>query len=129
MLIERSPDGAYIFAGRWDHLKAEWDAADDQHRVLLHDGRPAVKRDGEPASFVTVHAKVWEVIRRRQKAAMQVEPPRKRVRLCRGCRSEMEVVRETTECWSFRCPACQSVDVEGKDQIGGPIGQGEKEKT
>ena len=128
MLLTRRPDGTILFEGTWRDFMSEWRAATPADRVVLADGRPAVaRRQVEPPNFFTIHGQVWEIVRPRLTAAMQGAPPKKRERLCEVCRTPMGVAREFTDVWSFKCPACRSVQMFGKDVIGGTHGAGEKE--
>lgn len=132
MLIERLPDGSPTFCVGWREFLADWQGADQAHRVVLTDGRPAVRSEPgegeERSSYTTLHPHVWPMIRRRLKEAFARVPAAKRVRLCEACRAEMKVAQEHGAVWVFRCPACGSVEIHGKDRIGGTMGAGEKER-
>jgi cytochrome c2 len=40
----------------------------------------------------------------------------------------MTVVKEFERIWTFRCPTCHSVEIQGKNRIGGTVGGGERER-
>jgi len=132
MLIERLPDRSPVFCCTWREFLQAWRQADQAHRVVLPDGRPAARTDGEgeePPSYTSLHPHVWPVIRARLKEAFALVPPSsKRVRLCEACRSEMIVKQETGAVWIFSCDRCKSVEIHGKDRIGGQIGAGDTER-
>lgn len=136
MLLSRRKDGGLLFETRWDLFAQEWRTASAKERVLLDDGRPAIRRepsegdeDGE-VTYTTLAPELWNRIKGRQREAFAMNPPPARVRLCLACRGEMKVVRECEAVWCFRCPACGSSETWGKDQagIGGTRGAGEAEK-
>jgi len=39
------------------------------------------------------------------------------------------MTHEFGESWSFKCPSCKTVHVQGKDRVGGTHGAGEPEKV
>ena len=116
---------------RWDLLAANWKRAPLAKRIILTDGRPAVlSKDGSVAS--TVPMPVWQVIRKRLKRTEDfhlIGTPKSRERVCEMCAASLQVSREYTHAWAFKCPVCKSVELHGKDKVGGVIGAGEEEKT
>ena len=134
MILTRRKDGGLVFEERWDRFCSEWRAASAKERVVLDDGRPAVRREPRPededgeVTFTTLAPALWERIKSRQRAAFAMEPPPKRVRLCQACRAEMGVAREYESVYCFRCPVCGSSETWGKQIVGGTFGAGEKEK-
>jgi hypothetical protein len=132
MLVERLRDGSHVFAGRFDEFLREWRSSPQSSHVILPDKRPAVRREpdvmSERASYVTVHPHVWEYVRPRLKMLMATRAHPKRSRLCQACGAEMKVVQEMSDTWSFACEICKSVEIHGKNLIGGVIGAGEVEK-
>ena len=132
VLIERLPDRSLVFCCTWREFLQAWRQADQAHRVVLPDGRPAARTDGEgevPPSYTSLHPHVWPVLRARLKEAFALVPPSsKRVRLCEACRSELKVSREESMVWHFKCETCGSIEIYGKDFVGGTPGAGEKER-
>ena len=132
MIFSRRPDGGLLFETRWDLFSAEWRVASAKERVILEDGRPAIRReatdeDGEVA-FTTLAPELWNRIRARQREAFLMNPPPARTRLCQACRAEMRVTKEYENVWCFRCSVCGSSETWGKDVVGGTRGAGETEK-
>lgn len=130
MLLDRQPDGTIIFSMTWKLFIADWRAATSENKVILDDGRPAVRRpETDPVSYVTLYAAIWPEIRYKLQEMMALTPPKKRERLCELCRNSMTVSREYEGCWTFVCDVCKSTEIHGKDHVGGTIGQGEREKA
>ena len=129
MLLDRLPNRSPVFGLRWDEFKAEWAKATQAQKTMLGDGRPAVRHEGEPPSYMSIHPHVWEIIRPKLKALFQGGNVPKRVRLCEACNSELKVVQEQEQVWIFKCEFCGSREIQAKSRIGGQIGAGEKEKT
>lgn len=133
-LIARYRDGGLLFNERWDRFSVQWRTSAPHERVILDDGRPAIRREPNPiepdgeVTYVTLASALWDTIKKRQKAAFAMEPPPPRTRLCQACRAEMKVSREYEAVWCFRCEACGSSETWGKDVLGGTQGSGEKEK-
>ena len=134
MILERYTDGGLMFAIRWDLFAQEWRTATPKERVVLNDGRPAIRReptegdeDGE-TTYTTLVPALWDEINKRQKEAFAIHPPPPRTRFCQACRAELKVAREYEAVWCFSCPRCGSAETWGKDVLGGSIGAGEKEK-
>mgnify|MGYP001561557671 CR=1 FL=1 len=134
MFLERRPDGGLVFNDRWDRFSVSWRQATDAERVVLEDGRPAIRReplpdetDGE-VTFTTLAPELWERIKSRQREAFALAPPPPRTRWCQACRAAMVVSREYDVVWCFRCPTCGSSETWGKDVLGGTRGAGETEK-
>lgn len=129
MLLDRQRDGTIIFSGTWKEFIADWKAATPDNRVILDDGRPAVRRpDADPVTYFTIYPQIWPEIRHKLKAMMALTPPKKRERLCELCRNPMRVSREYEGAWCFTCQVCRSTEIHGKDHVGGVWGAGEKEK-
>lgn len=129
MFIDRLPSGSPAFCLRWTDFLKEWRTADHADKCVLPDGRPAVRRDGDPRpTYTTVSMPFWDILRHKLKAAYAARPAPKRVRLCAGCLTEMEVARELAEVWTFRCKRCRSVEIHSKRIVGGTLGAGETEK-
>jgi len=116
---------------RLDEFFTEWQITARRCKVVLDDRRPAIYRpDGEfgPA-YVTLPVELWERTRRRIKELMRngwVAPSR--TRLCEACGAELKVGLEYDKVWVFKCPVCDSVEIHGKNFVGGTIGAGIKEK-
>ena len=132
MLLERYRDGGLMFQTRWDKFAQDWRTSTAKERVVLDDGRPAIRReaadeDGE-ITYTTLAPELWSRIKSRQREAFAMNPPPPRTRLCQACRAEMKVSREFEAVWCFTCPTCGSSETWGKDVVGGSIGAGEKEK-
>ena len=130
MLFDRQPDGTIIFSGTWKDYVAERHKATPDQRVVLDDGRPAIRRVSEAGeiSYVTIYEQIWPEIRRKLKDMMALTPPKKRERLCELCRNPLRVAREYGGCWTFVCDTCKSTEIHGKDRVGGVVGAGEAEK-
>ena len=136
MILGRYSDGGLMFAVRWDVFARDWRTASAKERVVLNDGRPAIRREpsadeenGE-VTYTTLPPALWDRIKSRQKDAFAMNPPPPRTRLCQACCAELRVAREYGSVWTFRCPACGRSETWGKDQpgIGGTWGAGEREK-
>lgn len=128
MLVERLPNRSPVFAGRWDVFAEEWRKAAPSAKTVLPDGRPAVRHEGEPPSYITVHPHVWEIVKPRLKQMFAGGAAPKRVRLCEACGQPLKVVQEQETVWIFRCEACGSREIQAKARIGGTQGAGDKEK-
>lgn len=134
MLLERYRDGALMFSVRWDKFAQDWRTATAKERVVLDDGRPAIRRepaegdeDGE-VTYTTLAPELWNRIKSRQREAFAMNPPPPRTRLCQACRAPLKVSREYEAVWTFRCETCGSSETWGKQEVGGSWGAGEKEK-
>lgn len=133
-LLSRRKDGGLVFEIRWNRFAEEWRTAAAKERVVLEDGRPAIRREPSPidpegeVTFTTLPQSLWERIRIRQREAFAMNPPPPRTRLCQACRGELKVSREYEDVWCFTCPTCGSAETWGKTVLGGSIGSGEKEK-
>lgn len=133
MILERY-HGALLFNDRWDRFSVLWRTSPAKERVVLDDGRPAIRREPSPdeeggeVTFTTLAPELWNRIKSRQREAFVMNPPPPRTRLCLACRGEMKVSREYEAVWCFRCPTCGSSETWGKDLLGGSVGSGEKEK-
>lgn len=134
MLFTRRKDGSLLFETRWNLFVGEWRAATQIERVVLDDGRPAIRREPSPededgdVTYTTLAPALWDRIKSRQREAFALTPPPKRVRLCQACRGQMTVTREYEDVWCFSCPRCHSSETWGKDLLGGVPGAGEREK-
>lgn len=96
--------------------------------TYLPDGRPAITRpplNGVPHA-ITLYWNTWEI--RKSKHREKHLPKGPRERACSNCGCAMTVSKEFGDTWSFRCEACQQVDVWGKQIVGGTKGGGEKER-
>lgn len=130
ILLDRRPDGTIVFSGTWREFISDWRAATPDNRVILDDGRPAVRRPAaDPVTFFTIYPQIWPEIRHKLKEMLALAPPKKRERLCELCRNPMTVSREYEGAWCFVCDVCKSTEIHGKSIIGGTVGQGEREKT
>ena len=123
-----------MFAVHWDMFAQEWRAAAAKERVVLDDGRPAIRRappadeeNGEVTN-TTLAPVLWERVKARQREAFAMNPAPPRTRLCQACRAELEVSREYGAVWCFRCESCGRSETWGKDILGGTHGAGEGEK-
>ena len=134
MFLERRKDGGLLFNERWDRFSQEWHRADHKQRVVLDDGRPAIRREPSPdgedgeITFTTLAPELWNRIKSRQREAFLINPPPPRTRLCQACRAEMAVTKEYENVWCFKCSVCGSSETWGKDIVGGTRGAGETEK-
>lgn len=133
MLIDRRRDGSLVFNCRWDHFVKEWRGAPLNRRVVLDDGRPAVRRPPEEdqqgtETYTTIAPALWDTIKKRQREAFGGNPPPPRTRLCQACRQPMRMVREYSDVWCFKCDTCGSSETWGKQIVGGTRGAGEIEK-
>lgn len=130
MLIDRLPSGSPVFGLRLDEFLREWRKASDTEKAVLPDGRPAVRREGEPPSYLSLLPALWEHVRHRMKEVMAIREHPKRTRLCQACGTAMAVTHEYEDIWTFSCGRCRSVEAWGKNiaGIGGQTGAGEKEK-
>ena len=98
MRISHLRDGSLVFESGWAELRAKWVAAETKDKVLLEDGRPAVRLyvdepDGRH-SYQSIYPAIWEMVREQQRHRSQalgtdVRHP-KRSRLCQQCGAEME---------------------------------------
>lgn len=127
MRLTRLEDGTLLVETRWDEFRTEYKRAPLGQRLVLDDGRPAAR--SSPGTLMAPHPVAWQLVRHWLKTRHPDAPAPKRVRLCEACGSEMTVVRELAWTWCFRCPKCSSLEVHGKDVIGGQIGAGEKERS
>lgn len=127
MLMTRLPDGQLLYEEHWTNFQREYKAAPLSRRLVLDDGRPAVRLS--PESLLAPHPHVWRVVRAWLRSRHPDEPPRKRERRCEACGSPMRVARELDWTWAFRCEWCGSLEVQGKDKVGGTVGAGEQETT
>ena len=126
MLLTRQPDGSLLIEGRADHFSQLWKAAPVASRVVLPDGRPAVREvKMEGVTYTTIHGRAWEVLRvlPRNRAILH-----SRTKLCEFCSTELKVSKEYETVWCFTCPVCKSVETHSKQMIGGTLGAGTKEK-
>ena len=126
MLLTRQPDGSLLVEVRGDHFTTAYRAAHVSQRVVLPDGRPAV-REAKPdgVTYTTIHGKAWEILKTLPRNRPLIQ---NKVKLCEACGAELKVSREYEGCWCFTCPKCKSVETHDKRLIGGTWGQGEKEK-
>jgi len=133
-LLERYSDGGLMFNDRWDRFCQSWRVATPRERVVLNDGRPAIRREPSPdeedgeITYTTIAPALWEKIKQRQREAFALTPPPPRTRLCQACRAPLKVAREYGDCWTFVCDQCKSTEIHGKDLVGGTWGAGEAEK-
>ena len=128
-MLDRRPDGSIVFSSTWKSFIADWREAKPENRVVLDDGRPAVRRpDTDPPAYYSIYPQIWPEIRSRLKEMLAQAPPKKREHLCELCRNPMTVAREYEGVWTFRCDVCKSTEIHGKAQIGGTVGAGETEK-
>ena len=120
-----------LYEDRWDLLAANWKRAPLAKRIVLADGRPAVLSKDESV-VSTVPMPVWVSIRKQLKRTEDfhlIGEPKARERVCEMCATPLRVSREFTHAWAFKCPVCRSVELHGKDKVGGVVGAGEEEKT
>ena len=128
-LIHR-PHGFLEFATglrdfRREYLKAQ--AVDPTKLMVLPDSRPAVALNAERTSYITLHEALWaEIERIRRRGGLTIT---KRERACPQCGVPMRMTHEYTDVWTFQCPQCNSIDMQGKQRVGGTAGAGEEEKT
>ena len=128
MILSRLPDGTTLFEERLDQFRTDWRAAPETRRLVLDDGRPAVRL--ENGSLVTVLAPYWTVMRQYMHARLAPgvrHPPR--ARYCQACGAIMQISREFEHAWTFACDTCKSTEIHGKTIVGGTEGAGEREKT
>mgnify|MGYP001614642845 CR=1 FL=1 len=129
--LTRRPDGSLLVETRVDYFLEMWRGAAQENRLVLDDQRPAVHRKDEQGdTILTIHPAAWEHLRTRIKqllAAGELKHPAKK-RLCEFCSTELKLVREMTDSWVFRCEACHTAEIHGKDFVGGTQGAGQKEK-
>ena len=126
MLVTNLPDGSVLYEGRADHFSQEWNVAPTKDKVVLPDGRPAVRwqKESGQTAYTTILPYLWSILKTLPRDRQMVK---NRVKLCEACGAELKMVKETEQCWSFACDKCKSVEVHGKDFLGGTIGQGLKE--
>lgn len=131
MRMLRLRDHTLVFEVPWDTFRASWRQADAPRRLVLDDGRPAVR--AATGDFLeTLPWGVWEACRRWFDQYGEPEPARKRERLCTTCTTPLTLVREHSQTWAFACPRCHAVEVWGKTGprgIGGTPGVGDREPT
>lgn len=127
MLLDRLPSGSPVFSLAWKQFADEWRTTDQRHHAVLDDGRPAVIHDGDPPSYHTVAAALWEHVRPRLAALLATRQHPARHRLCEACGTAMRLTHEWTDVWTFACERCGSVEAWGKDVVGGTIGAGARE--
>lgn len=131
MLITPQKDGSVLVEVRGQEFSEAWRTANDAAKVVLQDRRPAVRRiSANGTQYITLHRMAWATLKGNM-ANLPVGQARirNRVKLCDWCGAELKIIKELTNCWSFQCPKCNSVEVHDKLIIGGTQGQGEKEKT
>lgn len=127
--------GVPVFEVAWDVFTARYRETPQSRRVVIADGtnRPALYSPPEGfedrGSYLTLLPAAWEQIKAKMAEALAGQPPPKRTRFCRMCRSEMRVAKEYGEVWSLACPKCGGVEVLSKERYGGTMGAGEAEKT
>lgn len=131
-LFSKRPDGSTVISMSFTEWGKIFGAAADEEKVVLEDGRPAVRREPMmrdlPATYVTLHHAAWDELtraERRYHREFLSQPQPSRSRLCSACGAELKVKREWHRMWGFYCPRCQSPELLGKDLYGGTIGQGE----
>ena len=127
MILSRLPNGTTVFEERLDQFRNDWRTAPETRRLVLDDGRPAVRLD--TGSLVTVLAPHWQVMRQYMQARLApgVRHPT-RARYCQACGAVMKVAREFEQAWTFACDICKSTEIHGKSLVGGTKGAGEREK-
>ncbi len=127
MLITPQADGTILIEGRADHFSDAWKQAQRKDRLILDDGRPAVRKLHDDGRIVitTVHPNAWDILK--QLPRSRTAPSK--TRLCEWCGSELKVTREMEQYWVFHCPSCQSAETWDKGIVGGTAGAGEKEKV
>ena len=116
---------------RWDLLVANWRAAPLRKRIVLTDNRPAVLSRDETV-VTTVPMPVWLEARKKLKKTEDFYfsgAAGRGDRMCEMCNAKLRLTKEFTHAWAFRCEVCKSVEVHGKDKVGGTIGAGETEKS
>ena len=127
MKMDTLPDGTPIFSLRWDEFRSDWKLAVPPQRVVLDDGRPAV-RSLSGDSYVTIAWPLWECVRERFRESL-VTTAKKREHLCEACHTPMKITHEYEHAWTWTCDVCKSAEIHGKTIVGGTIGAGEHEKT
>lgn len=120
-------DGSVVIEGRADEFSKEWRAAPLHDRLVMPDGRPAVRQATElgPILFMMYPA-AWDRLKKLPRGRLIIC---NRTKLCELCGTELRMVRELETMWCFRCPSCRSVESHSKDLVGGTLGAGEKEKV
>ena len=98
-------------------------------RFVLGDGtkRPAVKT-GTTLGYdiwLTPTELAWDI----QKSAVGQRDVKRYDHVCHSCGIAMHMTHEYGEAWAFKCSACKTVHVQGKDRVGGTHGAGEPEKV
>ena len=126
MLLTNRPDGSLLIeCGGRDFTRA-WQEALQHEKVLMADGRPAIRREtGLGVTWTTVHAHAWNVLKTLPRNRPMI---RGKMRLCSWCGAELKLSREFEEVWTWVCPACKATEIMGKNLVGGTRGGGEKEK-
>lgn len=126
MLLTRQHDGSLLIEDRGDRFTQAWRLALQHERVVMADGRPAIRKDSPlGVTYTTVHRHAWDLLKKLPRNRPMVQ---NRIRLCEWCGNEMKVAREFESCWAFHCPKCKSSEVWGKNLVGGTVGGGEEEK-
>jgi hypothetical protein len=126
MLLSKRPDGSLLIECRADQFTEAWKAALQTERVVLQDGRPAVRRANTLGiTFTTIHPHAWEILRKLPRNRPKVA---NKIRLCEWCGYTLKVSREYEDVWCFTCDRCRSSEVHSKLLVGGTIGAGEREK-
>lgn len=117
-----------------EKAKTFWTAMRDapaSDRVVLPDGRPALRSVSQVGTFYrTLHPLIWQASRKilKEYGARALVQPVSRTRLCQSCLTPMAVKRELEGIWVLACPMCESVELWGKQLVGGTQGAGDREK-
>jgi hypothetical protein len=126
MLLTKQPDGSLLIECRGDQFTQAWQVALQPEKVLMSDGRPAVRKETAlGTTFTTIHRHAWDILKGLPRNRPMVSG---KIRLCEWCGGEMKVSREYESCWCFVCPRCKSSEIHSKHLVGGTVGGGEKEK-
>ena len=126
MLLTNRPDGSLLIECRGDVFTKAWKVALQHEKVIMPDGRPAVRKDGPlGVTWTTVHRHAWDILKKLPRNRPMVQG---KIRLCEWCGHEMKVAREFESCWAFKCAVCQSSEIHSKKLVGGTYGAGEHEQ-
>ena len=134
MRISHLRDRSIVFESGWNELRVKWIAAELKDKLVLEDGRPAVRLYVDESgrhSYQSLYPAIWAMVKEQQRHRIQApgQPVRhpKRARLCQQCGAEMELTKEYGSTWSFACKQCKSSEVHGKHLVGGTEGAGDVE--
>ena len=127
MKLSRRPDGALLVEDRGDQFTRAWKSARRDEKVVLTDGRPAVRKQTDlGVMYLTIHQHAWDLLKQLPRNRPMIH---NRVKLCEWCGNELRMAREMEGYWIFKCTRCTSSEIHDKRLIGGTRGAGEHEKT